>query len=707
MSKFQSYLNYIADPRARRSLRSIFTTFLNDDEDMTFRSFTFGASGASVSVAVLDFEDAFHGKIIETGTYSSAVDKGVALSDTNARPVSFLFDDSANSLTADVRAVLSRVYLSVDQDGGGTIFPIRSQLKLAAGVDFGVGGRYGCIDAYMELAGDTQIKSGVEASLLDVRLEIASTKTLTVAASGELIGIHVQLIGAGTLTTTGDSYGIKVEDNGTITGDWKYGVYLANVTTGLYVGACTTGITLGGAFTTGLSIAADGTTAISVTDAFSGVNMISLAGTGSTSGIIISGACAIPLNITGAFTTGVTIAADGTTAISVTSAFTGVDMISLAGTGSTSGITISGACVIPLNITGAFTTGITIAADGTTAISVTSAFSGVTGISLAGTGSTAGINISGNHTTAITIGAQTTAGVAITGATATGISITGACSTAALQMGVSGTPAGDLVWYGTTALYLVRFDANGDTNGAVYIGTDTKGLMFNLYGDITGCGVFWDPSGDTNGSLTIGGSGGSKGVDVTMYGATNGCSLKWDQSANTLALAGGSIITITGTGAAATTKAISTSGFTLNNGNLGDGYGAVEVDLTLAGTAAGHCSALSSWINTTAGTTGAGLYMAAITAGIYQDASEIADTILITGMRIQGIVSDTDYALLVPFSLNHTQNINALFSIGSPDSKAGVVIAGGGNSTAVGSLAMLIDSNGTVYYVKLYSDAAA
>ena len=115
-----------------------------------------------------------------------------------------------------------------------------------------------------------------------------------------------------------------------------------------------------------------------------------------------------------------------------------------------------------------------------------------------------------------------------------------------LTIGASGAPAGDFVWYGTTAAYLVRFDADGDTNGSVLIGADTKGLMFNLYGDVTGCGVFWDPSTDTNGTLTIGGSGGSKGVDVLMYGDTNGAYLKWDQSADDLILAGAAQLLSTG-----------------------------------------------------------------------------------------------------------------------------------------------------------------
>lgn len=199
---------------------------------------------------------------------------------------------------------------------------------------------------------------------------------------------------------------------------------------------------------------------------------------------------------------------------------------------------VFGAGTTPISLTGAFTTGISIAADGTTGIAITSAFSGVTGISLAGTGSSAGINISGNHTTGITIGAQTTGGITITGATATGLSITGVCSTAAIQIGVSGTPAGDFLWYGTTALYKVLFDADGDTNGAVYIGADTKGLMFKLFGDITGCGIFWDPSTDTNGTLSIGASGGSKGNDLIVYGVTNTCSMHWDQSADQLVITG-------------------------------------------------------------------------------------------------------------------------------------------------------------------------
>jgi len=279
--------------------------------------------------------------------------------------------------------------------------------------------------------------------------------------------------------------------------------------------------------------------------------------------------------------------------------------IVLSGTETTQ-ITISGACTTAISISSAFTTGISISGDGTTAFAVTSGFSGVNAISLAGTGSTAGINISGNHTTAITIGAQTTAGVAITGATATGISITGACSTAALQLGVSGTPAGDFIWYGTTALHKVLFDADGDTNGAVYIGADTKGLLFNLYGDTTGCGVFWDPSTDTNGTLSIGASGGSKGNDLVMYGATNGNYAKWDQSANSLLLVGTStVLNVAGTTAATspTTGAFILAG---GAGIAGDVFLADDKVLSLGTTVATAETKITMEFDET--TTGIGLF---------------------------------------------------------------------------------------------------
>jgi len=146
-----------------------------------------------------------------------------------------------------------------------------------------------------------------------------------------------------------------------------------------------------------------------------------------------------------------------------------------------------------------------------------------------------------------------------------GIHIDADCGTA-IQIGATGAPAGDVIWYGTTAGHLVWFDEDGDTNGAVYIGADTKGLMFNLYGDVTGCGVFWDPTTDTNGTLSVGATGGSKGVDMWWYGDTASATMQWDQGTDDLLFAGAASIKVTGTPAigieisgATTTHAISVS----------------------------------------------------------------------------------------------------------------------------------------------------
>jgi len=149
-----------------------------------------------------------------------------------------------------------------------------------------------------------------------------------------------------------------------------------------------------------------------------------------------------------------------------------------------------------------------------------------------------GLYIDSATVAGIEIADAPTTGLLISGACATGIKVTGLGSTAALQLGVSGTTAGDFLWYGTTAAYVITFDADGDTNGAMYVGADSKGLMFNLYGDITGCGVFWDPSGDTNGQLTFGATGGSKGIDVVFYGDTSGAYVTWDRSEDDLIFSG-------------------------------------------------------------------------------------------------------------------------------------------------------------------------
>ena len=141
---------------------------------------------------------------------------------------------------------------------------------------------------------------------------------------------------------------------------------------------------------------------------------------------------------------------------------------------------------------------------------------------------------------------------------------------------------------------------------------------------------------------------------------------------------------------------------------MSDGYGAFEVDLTTSGTGTGNAAASSSWVNIPTGVAASGGYIAARTDGIWEAAgAQVSGAYLVFGAKMTADIGDTDFDRLVPFCLNSTQDMSALFMIGSPDSKVGIVVAGGGNSSAVGSAAMFIDSNDAVYYVKLYSDPAS
>ena len=202
------------------------------------------------------------GKAIETGTYQSAVDGGITLSDTNTRPVSFLFDDSGSALTGNNRAVLSRVYLASAQGSGGTIVAMQGQLKIADNKNFSAG-RFCGVDGYMEFAGTTTIASGSYVSAMNARVDVAASETVTVSSGGFLCGIHVHTTGTGTLTSTGNSYGIYINDQGTVD-DWKVGIGIANATTGIDVGAATTGINVSGATTTGLALSGTATSGINV-----------------------------------------------------------------------------------------------------------------------------------------------------------------------------------------------------------------------------------------------------------------------------------------------------------------------------------------------------------------------------------------------------------------------------------------------------------
>jgi len=135
---------------------------------------------------------------------------------------------------------------------------------------------------------------------------------------------------------------------------------------------------------------------------------------------------------------------------------------------------------------------------------------------------------------------------------------------------------------------------------------------------------------------------------------------------------------------------------------MSDGYGAVEIDTTVSGTATGWFSALSSWVNITGdGAIGAN-FVCAQQNGIYADAGANTGSIVIFGMRAQAMLTDAP-TVLAPFSINTSNRaITALFEMSSnPD--VGYVANAGETGLKVGDVPLFCDNNGQQYFVRIYS----
>jgi len=103
-----------------------------------------------------------------------------------------------------------------------------------------------------------QFEAGTGVTLSDtgcftagVYANVKAGATLTVATGHSLNGVRAQLEVAA-ITNNGKSAAFECLIGGSGAVDWDYGLYAADITTGVYVGACTTGFTLAGACTTGI-----------------------------------------------------------------------------------------------------------------------------------------------------------------------------------------------------------------------------------------------------------------------------------------------------------------------------------------------------------------------------------------------------------------------------------------------------------------------
>jgi hypothetical protein len=138
---------------------------------------------------------------------------------------------------------------------------------------------------------------------------------------------------------------------------------------------------------------------------------------------------------------------------------------------------------------------------------------------------------------------------------------------------------------------------------------------------------------------------------------------------------------------------------------MDDGYGAVEIDMTITGTAGSNFSgcALSSWVNIPSGTVGSGKYVCAQNNGVYEDAAAtITGAKIVFGMRAQKLLGDTD-AVSFPFSLNTNNTaITAVFDVNNA-TDMGWIDGVLSSATGDGHIPLFRDAAGAVHYVNTYT----
>jgi len=238
-------------------------------------------SPASGAIA-LDFKDAHNGAVIETGTYASAASKGVTLSATNLKPVSFLFDDGGSALTAgNYRAVISRIYLGTDvtADAAIALRCIRGQLTLAAGVDIDISASLwnavNSVEGYVQLLGNHNF--GLNTRVAAVHALLEASGTIGVTSGGVYAGFFAELaIETSATIESGWPVGLlidRLDSQHTSTQDtWDTGVKIvaSSCVTGISVGTCTTAnIAIAGTNATGIAMTGTYSVAgISITSSF-------------------------------------------------------------------------------------------------------------------------------------------------------------------------------------------------------------------------------------------------------------------------------------------------------------------------------------------------------------------------------------------------------------------------------------------------------
>jgi len=211
--------------------------------DRALRNFNITTGAWEGPITINETDD-----LSQFGTYSSTAGNGLALSSSQTRVVTVCSDDVGAAMTGDIRAFLSRVYVSVDQNSGVTLNAVRGQIKVANDKDLNHANNVVApVQGYFEFAGTANRTLTGHVAGVRAALEEGASGTTTISASSYYAGFEATLNSTRTYTETGDMAGLIVNISGG-TAVWPKGIYIDDsaATTSIELGSSTTGITFTG-----------------------------------------------------------------------------------------------------------------------------------------------------------------------------------------------------------------------------------------------------------------------------------------------------------------------------------------------------------------------------------------------------------------------------------------------------------------------------
>ena len=193
---------------------------------------------------------------IHIGTKANTVGSGLDMSgadsyDDHNGVMIFCDDGGSLAATYTTSAIWTRYLISQSQSSNtatGAYLQMKSLAATFATCD------YSATKAYLELAGAVTLSSGGLA-VINAGLELGGAFTDT---ANMLSGIDVNLNdGTNTLSTAKNSAGVRIRKTSGSTAGWPIGLYIeaSGATTGIEIGTCTTGMSIGSITGSGLVVA--------------------------------------------------------------------------------------------------------------------------------------------------------------------------------------------------------------------------------------------------------------------------------------------------------------------------------------------------------------------------------------------------------------------------------------------------------------------